>query len=193
MATQAHINARIANASDYTLLSGTASVSVGGSLISRSDVPALSSKKASTARSASTPSIRIAYHRVTKTLSQSGFYTKSANYVFSQRITILNTKSIIIDCLNITDQIPMLQNAQIEVKLVNPALALPSGISSNLNLNHIIDMKESTHNAGAACRARVRGAADEPTDCVVEALGLDRKLNWVCSVGAQAKINLALE
>jgi hypothetical protein len=35
--------------------------------------------------------------------------------------------------------------------------------------------------------------ADEPTDCAVEALGLDRKLNWVCSVGAQAKINLSLE
>jgi hypothetical protein len=52
-------------------------------------------------------------------------------------------------------------------------------------LNHIIDMEESTLDAGAACRARVRGA--------VEALGLDRKLNWVCSAGAQAKINLALE
>jgi hypothetical protein len=80
-----------------------------------------------------------------------------------------------------------------EVKLVNPALTPPSGISSSLNLNHIIDMEESTHDAGAACRARVRGAADEPADCGVEALGLDRELNWVCSVGAQAKINLALE
>jgi hypothetical protein len=177
--------------------------------ISRSDVPALSVKKTSTARSGAyflsldvlnfisrlsvDPSIRTSHRPIIKNRSESGFHTKSANYVFSQRITILNTKSIIIDCLNITDQIPMLQNAQIEVKLVNSALTLPSGISSTLNLNHIIDMKESTHNAGAACRARVRGAADEPTDCGVEALGLDRKLNCVCSVGAQAKINLSLE
>jgi hypothetical protein len=153
-------------------------------LISRSDVPALSSKKASAARSgvfarsillefpelivmicfSVEPSIRITYHRVTKRFSQSGFYPKSADYVFSQGITIFNTKSITISCLKITDQIPTLQNVQIEVKLVNPALTLPSGISSSLNLNHIIDMEESTHDAGAACRARVRGAADEPTD-----------------------------
>ncbi|KAJ7777816.1 hypothetical protein B0H14DRAFT_2401357, partial [Mycena olivaceomarginata] len=138
------------------------------------------------------PLIRITYHPIMNR-SESGFYTKSANYVFSQRITIFNTKSITIDCLKITDQIPTLPNAQIEVKLVNPALTLPSEISSSLNLNHIIDMEESTHDAGAACRARVRGAVDEPTDCAVEALGLDPKLNWVCSVGAQAKINLALE
>jgi hypothetical protein len=66
------------------------------------------------------PSIRITYHRVTKKLSQSGFYTKSANYVFSQRITIFNTKSITIDCLKITDQIPTLQNAQIELSSSTP-------------------------------------------------------------------------
>ncbi|KAJ7727704.1 hypothetical protein B0H14DRAFT_3518778 [Mycena olivaceomarginata] len=212
MATQAHINARIANASDYTLLSGTASVYVGGSMISLPDAPALSSNKALTVRSGAVdPSIRITYHRVAKKLSQSGFYTKSANYVFSQRIivdvaertdrlepfrvrivdssirvtyrpiiknrsesgfytrstnyvfsqriTIFNTKNITIGRLKITDQIPTLQNAQIEVKLVNPALMLPSGISSTLDLNHIIDMEESIHDVGAACHVRVRGTA----------------------------------
>jgi hypothetical protein len=153
----------------------------------------MSAKKTSTARSGAyslsldvlnftsrlsvDPSIRKTHRPITKNRSESGFYTKSANYVFSQRITIFNTKSITVYCLNITDQIPTLQNAQIEVKLVNPALTLPSGISSSLNLNHIIDMEDSTQDAGAACRARVRGAADEPTDCAVEALGLDRKLN----------------
>jgi REP element-mobilizing transposase RayT len=33
-------------------------------------------------------SIRITYHRVTEKLWQSSFYTKSANYVFSQRIRV---------------------------------------------------------------------------------------------------------
>ncbi|KAJ7876465.1 hypothetical protein B0H14DRAFT_3130404 [Mycena olivaceomarginata] len=254
-----HLQARISNTSDYTLLSGTASVYVGRSLISCSDVPTLSSKKASTARSASAPSIRIIYHRVTNKLSQSGFYAKSANYVFSQRITsliILNSRLGLIDslqqviksaaawCMELAkwkatavgddsddDLVPPPQGRQsnlfssitgsafrwrcsvsggktlcgtiymrvlnrlkglrriltvnnpltrnTELLLINPALTLPSGISSSLNLNHIVDMEESTHDAGAACRARFRGAADEPVDWAVEALGPDRKLNWV--------------
>ncbi|KAJ7366186.1 hypothetical protein DFH08DRAFT_1002861 [Mycena albidolilacea] len=175
MATQAHIDARIANASDYTLLSGTASVSVGGRLISRSDVPALSSKKASTGRSASTSQSE-------KPTTASPRNSRSP--ASTPRTPTTSSRS----ASQWTSQ-----NGQIEIKLVNPALRLPSGISNSINLNHIIDMKESIHDAGAACRARVRGAADEPTDRAVEALGLDRKLNWVCSVGAQAKINLALE
>ncbi|KAJ7113068.1 hypothetical protein C8R44DRAFT_797142 [Mycena epipterygia] len=30
-------------------------------------------------------------------------------------------------------------------------------------------------------------------DAAVESLGLDRKLNWICSVASQAKINLVLD
>ncbi|KAJ7792090.1 hypothetical protein B0H14DRAFT_2196188, partial [Mycena olivaceomarginata] len=74
--------ARIANASDYTLLGGTASVYVafgcpGSELKANFDCPL-----------GVDPSIRVAYHRITKKLSHSGFYTKSTNHVFSQRITV---------------------------------------------------------------------------------------------------------
>ncbi|KAJ7868812.1 hypothetical protein B0H14DRAFT_3441123 [Mycena olivaceomarginata] len=196
--TKAHINARITNASDYTLLSGTASVYVDGSFISRSDVPAVSPKESFDCPLGVDPSIRITYHPVIKKLSQSGFYNKSANYVFSQRITVFNTKSITVDRLKITDQIPTSQNSQIEVKLVNPALTLPSDDpgkgSSSLNLKGTSKSAPTPQviNVARGVVAQWDGA-DEPTDCAVEALGLDRKLNWVCSVGAQAKINLSLE
>lgn len=76
------------------------------------------------------------------------------------------------------------------MKLVNPALALPS------------DAGASGTTKGAPKEPQVVGVfkgvkaqwdgADQP-DCEVEALGLDRKVNWICSVPPQGKINLALE
>ncbi|KAJ7100439.1 hypothetical protein C8R44DRAFT_716544 [Mycena epipterygia] len=184
-----HLNARITNASEYTLLNGTASVYVDGSFISRSTVPAVSPQESFDCPLGLDPSIRITYHPVIKKLSQSGFYNKSANYVFSQRMTVFNTKSTTVERLKIVDQIPTSQNSQIEVKLVNPALLLPADAGSS-------SVK------GAAKAPQVLNVAkgvvaqwdgvDEP-DCQVESLGLDRKLNWICAVPAQGKLNLSLE
>ncbi|KAJ6555017.1 hypothetical protein DFH09DRAFT_1038356 [Mycena vulgaris] len=193
--TKAHINAKIINASEYTLLSGPASVYVDGSFISRSEVPAVSPKESFDCPLGVDPSIRITYHPLIKKLSRSGFYTKSNIYVFSQRITVFNTKAITVESLKIIDQIPTSQNAQIEVKLANPALTLPS--QSNTGMSSI-NMKRASKTPTPQVLNITRGVTaqwdgfDEP-DCAVESLGLDRKLNWICSLPSQAKINLALE
>ncbi|KAJ7776833.1 hypothetical protein DFH07DRAFT_797953 [Mycena maculata] len=194
--TKAHITAKITNASEYTLLSGTASVYVDGSFISRSDVPAVSPKESFDCPLGVDPSIRITYHPVMKKLSYSGFYTKSANYVFSQHITVFNTKSIAVDRLKIVDQIPTSQNAQIEVKLVSPALTLPSDAGAGMGMSSI---KAAPKTPGApqvlsiAQGVVVQWDGVDKPDCAVETLGLDRKLNWICSVPSQGKINLALD
>ncbi|KAJ7101544.1 hypothetical protein B0H15DRAFT_414267 [Mycena belliarum] len=187
-----HLNARITNASEYTLLHGTASVYVDGSFISRSVVPAVSPQESFDCPLGLDPSIRITYHPVSKKLTQSGFYTKSANYVFAQRITVHNTKNVAVERLKVVDHIPASQNAQIEVKLVSPALTVPPDGGAG----------GSATTKGAAPRPQVVNVAkdvvaqwdgaDEP-DCEVEALGAERKVNWICAVQPQAKINLVLE
>jgi hypothetical protein len=80
-------------------------------------------------------------------------------------------------------------------KLVNPALTLPSAHRKQPQLEgHIIEIEEPPPQV-----LHVRGVvaqwdgADALTDCAVDALGLDRKLNCVCSAPAQAKIDLSLE
>ncbi|KAJ7914298.1 hypothetical protein B0H13DRAFT_2462207 [Mycena leptocephala] len=177
--TKAHINARITNASEYTLLSGTASVYVDGSFISRSNPGSEPQRKLRLPSGVRIffvdPSIRITYHPVIKKLTQSGFYTKSANYVFSQRVTVFNTKGITIDRLKIIDQIPTSQNSQIEVKLVSPALTLPSesaGMSS---------LKAAPKNATPQVLNVARGV-------VAQWDGVDEP-----DLASQAKVNLALE
>ncbi|KAJ7922929.1 hypothetical protein B0H13DRAFT_1980864, partial [Mycena leptocephala] len=190
-----HLNARITNASEYTLLTGNASVYVDGSFISRSVVPAVSPQESFDCPLGLDPSIRITYHPVLKTRSQSGFYTKTATHVFAQRIAVHNTKSVPIERLRIVDQIPVSQDAQIEVRLVAPALTLPaeggggtSKLSSMANTNA---KAPQVMNVGKGVVAQWDGT-DEP-ECDVEALGRERKVNWVCAVPAQGKINLALE
>ncbi|KAJ7644805.1 hypothetical protein FB45DRAFT_898710 [Roridomyces roridus] len=193
-----HLKARITNASEYTLLNGTASVYVDGSFISRSVVPAVSPQESFDCPLGIDTSIRITYHPLIKKLSHSGFYNKSANYVFSQRIAVFNTKSVPIEQLKIVDQIPISQNAQIEVKLTNPALNAPSlgggggGGNSSLTIGKNAPPKEpQVVKVGKGVKAQWDGV-DEP-GCEVESLGVDRKVNWICSVGAQDKLNLSLE
>jgi hypothetical protein len=183
-------------------------VYVDGSFISRSAIPPVSPKESfdcplgcvrieklyfANSRCFSVdPAIRITYHPIIKKLSKSGFYTKSANHVFSQRITVFNTKSIAVERLKIVDQIPTSQNAQIEVKLVSPALTLPAQPGGLKNIKTLPKAAApEVVNVARGVTAQWDGA-DDP-DCAVESLGLNRKLNWICSIPSQGKINLALE
>ncbi|KAJ6569568.1 hypothetical protein B0H19DRAFT_1136043 [Mycena capillaripes] len=190
-----HLNARITNASEYTLLTGNASVYVDGSFISRSVVPAVSPQESFDCPLGLDPSIRIIYHPVLKTRSEAGFYNKTATHVFAQRITVHNTKAVAIERLKVIDQIPAAQDAQIEVKLMSPPLTLPGD-------NTITNTIKGAGGSAGAAKPQVLSVgkgvvaqwdgADEP-GYEVEALGRERKLNWVCDVPAQGKITLALE
>lgn len=118
--------------------------------------------------------------RVTKA-SKSGFYNKSDTQIISQTITLFNTKSTAVHDVKIIDQVPVSQDASITVKLVAPALpADPSGDKPAL--------ARTTLSNGVV--AQWHGADDPGVD--VASLGKDGKLNWVCSIPPQEKLNLVL-
>ncbi|KAJ7185399.1 hypothetical protein C8R46DRAFT_378467 [Mycena filopes] len=171
-----HLTAHITNASEYTLLSGTANVYVDGSFIARSAVRTVSPQETFDCPLGLDPSIRITYPPVTKKLSESGFYKKSATHVFTQRIAIHNTKSVAVEQLKIIDQIPSSRNAQIKVKLLQPALALKD---DTVNLKPKVD---ATVKVGSGIVACWDGGEE-----------VDRRVCWMCAVPAQAKISLSLE
>ncbi|KAJ6588623.1 hypothetical protein B0H19DRAFT_923139 [Mycena capillaripes] len=178
-----HLTAHITNASEYTLLSGTASVYVDGSFIARSAVPTVSPQESFDCPLGLDPSIRITYHPIIKKISQSGFYKKSATHGFVQRITLHNTKSVAVERLRIVDQIPASRNAQIKVKLVHPALALGEGTVANPNANNAkVGAGAESVKVGAGVVAQWDGGDEQ-----------DRRVAWVCTVPAQGKVSLTLE
>jgi len=188
-----HLTAHITNASEYTLLSGAANVYVDGSFIARSAVPPVSPQESFDCPLGLDPSIRITYPPVAKNLSQTGFEfggfglkKKSASHSFTQRITIHNTKSVLIEGLRIVDQIPASRNAQIKVKLVQPALPLGEGEGAGTGTVK-----------GAEAKADAKGVSVTVSKGVVAQWDggdeQERRVSWVCAVPAQGKINLALE
>ena len=105
--------------------------------------------------------------------------------MFSQRITIANTKTSPIENLRIIDQVPVSEDSKITVKLVSPALRVPGeGFGWGTN-------SDKTVSVASGVVAQWHGA--DKAGVEVEALGKDGKLNWVCAVPAQEKIGLVLQ
>ncbi|KAK0188984.1 hypothetical protein F5146DRAFT_1057481 [Armillaria mellea] len=189
--TKTHLKAKITNASDYTLLAGSASVYVDGSFISRSSLPAVSPQESFDCPLGLDPSLRITYHPQSKKVSQSGFYTKSSNYIYVQRISVHNTKATTtVENLKILDQIPVSEDEQINVKLVSPALSLPDGSSiRTVKTNASRAIPHVQVSEGVV--ARWEGSDESGID--VDALGKDGKINWLCTVPPQGKLSLVMQ
>ncbi|PBK99485.1 hypothetical protein ARMGADRAFT_1008012 [Armillaria gallica] len=190
--TKTHLKAKVTNASDYTLLAGSASIYVDGSFISRSSLPAVSPQESFDCALGLDPSLRITYHPQSKKVSQSGFYTKSSNYVYAQRISIHNTKATTtVENLKILDQIPVSEDEQISVKLVSPALSLPADGSSIKTVKANASRAVPHVQVSEGVVARWEGSDESGID--VDALGKDGKINWLCTVPPQGKLNLVMQ
>ncbi|KAF5369113.1 hypothetical protein D9615_010435 [Tricholomella constricta] len=191
--TKTHLSAKIKNASQYTLLRGTGSVYVDGSFISRSEVPPVSPDESFDCPLGLDPSIRVTYPPRTKKLSQSGFYTKTATHVFTQHVTVFNTKPTPAEGVRIVEQVPVSEDAQIHVTLVSPALARDGSSSGGGGGS---GGKEGARMVTVAkgVSAMWEGAEGAEPDLDLDsALGRNGKFCWVCTVPPQGKINLVLQ
>ncbi|KAL0070022.1 hypothetical protein AAF712_002919 [Marasmius tenuissimus] len=210
-----HLKAKVNNDSEFTLISGDANIYVDGSFVSKSRVPLVSPLQHFDCALGVDPSVLIAYHPVEKNTSTSGFYNKTTTHAYTQRLTIENTRTNNVPLLKIVDHVPVSNNSQVTVKLLSPALnssssSAPSGSTSNRNSTMATTSRKkapesslSTAIAGSA-GVHVKVAegvfaqwdgADEGKgkhDVDVEALGKNGKLNWLCDVRPQDKVNLAL-
>ena len=189
-------------------MTGQSSVNVDGRVISKSDVPLVGPGESfdcplkyvhSTnyryayfnllTLPSVDPSIQVIYHPRSKKVFQSGICTKTTNHMFTQPITIANTKKQPIENLKIIDQIPVSEDSKITVKLIRPALDVPGKGLGSIGTGESRVLPPVSVAPGVV--AQWHGADEEGVE--VEALGRDGKLNWVCAVPAQEKIGLVLQ
>ncbi|KAF4579590.1 hypothetical protein EYR40_000229 [Pleurotus pulmonarius] len=194
-----HLKAKVKNASEYTLLPGEGSIYVDGSFISKSVIPSVGPQGSFDCSLGVDPSIDVTYHPLSKNISKSGFYTKNSKYSYNQRITISNTKTKPVDNLKIVERIPVSEDSQITVKLINPSLTLPSSGTDTVALpfGNADKGKDTEHplmppvKVSTGVAAQWDGADDPQGD--ITALGKDGKLNWLCSIPPQSTTNVSLQ
>ncbi|KAG5728061.1 Serine/threonine-protein kinase A-Raf [Termitomyces sp. T112] len=185
-----HLSANIKNASQYTLLRGTASVYVDRSFISRSEVPDVSPEESFDCPLGLDPSIRITYHPLSRKKSESGFYTKTTTHVYTQSITVFNTKSTPVERVRVSDQIPVSEDAQIQVRLLSPPLPSVAHAYKGQDKDK---GKERVTDEGAEKRVVVSKGVSAMWEGGEEGEGRNGKLCWVVGLPGQGKASLVLQ
>ncbi|KAH9484488.1 Protein F37C4.5 [Psilocybe cubensis] len=183
--TRVHMKAEIRNVSQFTFVPGSANVYVDGSFIATTAIPSVSPQDTFDCPLGLDSTVRITYHPQERKAATSGFYSKTSSNTFVQRITVLNTKSIMIKNLKLIERIPVSEDERIEVKLLQPALALPTQ-SSKTSSSWQKPIKVSS-----SVVAQWNGVYEAGVD--QESLGKDGKFNWVISVPPHKSVSLTLQ
>ncbi|KAF8648966.1 hypothetical protein AX16_006080 [Volvariella volvacea WC 439] len=180
-----HLKAKITNSSDYTLLSGPASVYVNGSFIAKSKVPLVSPDESFECSLGLDPSIRVTYHPRIRKATQLGFYNKSSTQLYTQRLTVFNSKQVPVTNLKLLDHYPVSEHQDIVVKLISPPLTLPEK-----QTNGTVQIASPPKIADGVI-AQWNGVDEEDVD--LANLGKDGMFSWICAIPSQGKVNLLLQ
>ncbi|KAJ7640734.1 mucoidy inhibitor A [Mycena polygramma] len=208
-ATPGHDVAHITNTSQYTLLSGTASVYVGGSFIARSSVPA---HMCTHQRASLDPSIRITYHPCIKKRSQSGFYNRQvaqkplepsrgfravrkngSQNAITWPIWLLRNLSNKSEIHSFTQRITVQNTKSAPVEGLRIVDQIPASRNAQIKVNLVqppLALGEGTTKSAATQSVNVAAGVVAQWDGGEER---DRRVSWVCTVPARGKVNLAME
>ena len=115
-----------------------------------------------------------------------GFYKKSVMKTYTQRITIVNTKSVSIENLKVVDMIPVSQDERIEINLLNPPLP-PSVAEDNTGK----EKKSDGISVSPGVLALWDGTGDPEVN--QDVVGKNGCVRWDVSLRPQETVNLVLK
>ncbi|KAH8828935.1 hypothetical protein DL96DRAFT_1596007 [Flagelloscypha sp. PMI_526] len=179
-----YLKAKAKNTSEYTLLAGPAKIYVDGSYIATSQLPQVSPQETFDCALGLDPSIKIQTVPQTKKTNKSGMLNKTLTHEYTRRITIHNTKLLQVPRLRLIDRTPVSEDAEIQVKLVSPALTPVSSSNATTILpKKIVKVSELV-------TVQWAGLGDDDVD--QDTLGEDGKIEWIVRLPAKEKVNLTL-
>ncbi|KAF9532456.1 hypothetical protein CPB83DRAFT_759238 [Crepidotus variabilis] len=182
--TRVYLTAKIKNETEYAFVKGKANVFVDGSFVASSTIPPVNPQEIFDCPLGSDPAIKIIYHPQEKHASQAGIVSRYSKQSFTQRITIQNTKSVLLENLKILENIPISQDERITVKLISPALPQPTVLQNLQGVRKSIKVASG-----------ILAHWDKADDQDVEdsAVGKDGKLNWLLNIPPRQSVNMALQ
>ncbi|KAF5330545.1 hypothetical protein D9619_005237 [Psilocybe cf. subviscida] len=192
-----YIKAKIKNTSEYRFIPGQTKTYVDGSFASTGSIASVSPQETFEFSLGVDPAIKVTYHPFERKVAQSGLYSKTVNQTLTQRISIHNTRSTPITNFKVTDSTPVSEDQRIEVRLVSPALTVPTATvgteksgSSILKLKAKLSANDSVKVAPNV-RAQWNGLGEPDVD--QKALGKDGMVTWFVSLAAQERVTLVLQ
>ena len=136
------------------------------------------------------PSIRLTYHPPMRKSSQSGFYGKMVNRSFEQRVSICNNKNVSINDLQIIDHIPVSEDTMITVKLITPALSLPTEATSGAPVGPPPSVQVQP---GVTAQWYDEDPHNSDPKAAGIGLGKDGMISWACSIPPHGTVHLGLQ
>ncbi len=146
-------------------------------------------------------SLRVTYHPQEVNNNTTGFYKKSRTETHTQRISIVNTKSIAIENLKVVDLIPLSQDERIEIKLLNPPLPSTAGQPSGLQRMMSLASSEKDNYSKKSKGNKIRvspgvvalwdGTGDPKMD--QDVVGKNGRVRWDVSLRPQETANLVMK
>ncbi|EUC65209.1 mucoidy inhibitor A, putative [Rhizoctonia solani AG-3 Rhs1AP] len=186
------LRCKIVNSSEFTFLPGEASVFIGDSFVSKSQIQHVPSNDSFQLSLGVDPALRVTYpfvHTHKRTRSQPGFtfpgrqkQPKQATTKYSQQVTIRNTRATAVPDLHILDHVPVSNDSTVRVKVTSP-----QGLRDNNRPTEDETVEKEKRDETWVHPQKGVQARWAPPD-----MGGEGAIEWVCAIGAGEEIELKL-
>jgi len=207
------LKARVKNTSEYTFLSGQASIFMNNNFVAKSSIPAVSPLESFSVSLGIDSSVRVTYHPQTKKISNptGGFISAArVSTTFHQSISVKNARPLPLSRLVVKDQVPISTHAQIRVTVFDPQLPevhsskagggtikASSAANASAGSSSASALKEVVVGGNGDVRARWARTSEESEGMNVAGsnggdVNTEGLMEWICRVDANSAVDLKL-